>query len=80
MKAEELDELFDKGDDITPYLDLSTAQRPSHKQRSVKITFPEWMIHSVDLQASQMGVSRQDVIKIWIAERLKSESGVILSG
>jgi len=37
------------------------------------VDFPEWMIHSLDRQASKMGVARQAVIKIWIAERLKEE-------
>jgi len=74
MKAKELDEIFDRGDDITPYLDLSTAARPGHKQKRVNADFPEWMIKSLDHQASKMGVARQAVIKIWIAERLKSEA------
>lgn len=73
MKAHELDEIFDRGEDITPYLDLSTAERPGHKQRRVNVDFPEWMINSLDRQASKMGVARQAVIKIWIAERLKEE-------
>lgn len=73
MKANELDEMFDRGEDITPYLDLSTAERPGHKQRRVNVDFPEWMINSIDRQASKLGVARQAVIKIWIAERLKEE-------
>lgn len=73
MKANELDEMFDRGEDITPYLDISTAERPGHKQRRVNVDFPEWMINSLDRQASKLGVARQAVIKIWIAERLKEE-------
>ena len=73
MKAKELDEIFDRGEDITPYLDLSTAEKPGLKQRRVNVDFPEWMIKSLDRQASEMGVARQAVIKIWIAERLKEE-------
>lgn len=73
MKAEELDELFDEGQDITTYLDLSTAKRPGHQQRRVNVDFPEWMIQSLDREASRMGVTRQSIIKVWIAERLKQE-------
>ena len=73
MKAEELDELFDSGEDITSYLDRSTRERPGHKQRRVNVDFPEWMIQSLDMEASKMGVTRQSVIKMWIAERLKIE-------
>ena len=74
MKANELDKIFDRGEDITPYLDLSTAVHPGHNQRRVNVDFPEWMINSLDRQASRMGVARQAVIKIWIAERLKAET------
>ncbi len=73
MKAKELDEMFDRGEDITPYLDLSTAVRPGYSQKRVNVDFPKWMIDSLDLQASKMGVARQAVIKIWIAGRLKAE-------
>lgn len=77
MKAEELDKLFDEGEDITSHLDLSTAERPGHKQRRVNVDFPEWMIHSLDMEASKIGVTRQSVIKMWIAERLKTEMGCV---
>ena len=73
MKAEQLDELFDRGEDITPHLNLSTAERPGHKQRRVNVDFPEWMIRSLDHQARRMGVARQAIIKVWIAERLQQE-------
>jgi hypothetical protein len=73
MKAHELDELFDQGEDITPYLDLSTTQRPGYQQRRVNVDFPEWMVQSLDREAKRMGVTRQSVIKVWIAERLKQE-------
>ena len=74
MKASELDQLFDEGEGITPHLDLSTAERPGHKQRRVQMNFPEWMIQSLDSQARKMGVARHAVIKLWLAERLKQES------
>jgi hypothetical protein len=73
MKAEELDQLFDEGEDITPYLELSTLQRPAYQQKEVNVSFPEWMIHSLDREAQKTGVTRQAIIKIWIAERLKQE-------
>jgi hypothetical protein len=73
MKAEELDELFDAGEDITPYLDLSTKERPGHKQIRFDIDFPEWMTDCLDRQAGMIGVTRQALIKLWIAERLGKE-------
>ncbi len=74
MKAKELDRLFDKGEDITPHLDLRKVRRPGHEQRRVNVAFPNWMIDSLDRQASRLGVTRQSVIKMWIAERLEKEA------
>jgi hypothetical protein len=73
MKAKSLDRLFDQGKDMRQYLDLSKARRPGHEQRRVNVDFPNWMIESLDLQARRLGVTRQSVIKLWIAERLKEE-------
>ena len=73
MKAEDLDEKFDKGEDITPFLVLSTAKRPGHQQKRINVDFPEWMIDSLDREAKKIGVTRQSIIKVWIAERLKEE-------
>jgi hypothetical protein len=74
MKAEKLDELFDNGEDITKYLDLSTKSRLGLKQRRVNVDFPDWIISSLDREASRIGVTRQSIIKVWIAERIKAES------
>ena len=74
MKAKELDKIFDKGEDISPYLDLSTKNRPGLKQRRVNVDFPDWVINSLDREASKIGVTRQSIIKVWIAERIKLES------
>jgi hypothetical protein len=71
MKAEELDQKFEKGEDITEFLDFSKARRPGRESRRVNVDFPEWMIHSLDKEAKRLGVARQSIIKIWIAERLK---------
>ncbi|MDH5666984.1 MAG: BrnA antitoxin family protein [Nitrospira sp.] len=73
MKAKKLEKIFDEGKDVTPYLDLSKARRPGHEQRRVNVDFPNWIIQSLDAQASRLGVTRQSVIKMWIAERLKEE-------
>jgi hypothetical protein len=73
MKAKILEKMFDEGKDITPHLALSNARRPGHEQRRVNVDFPSWIIKSLDVQASSLGVTRQSVIKMWIAERLKEE-------
>lgn len=75
MRAKELDEKFDSGkDDIVDDLDLSTLTRPNQAQRRVNVDFPEWMIASLDREAARLGVTRQSVIKVWLAERLESTS------
>jgi hypothetical protein len=71
MKAKELEKKFDNNEDITKYLDVSKARRPVQEQKRVNVDFPTWMIHSLDKEAKRLGVSRQSIIKIWIAERLE---------
>jgi hypothetical protein len=73
MKAKELDKKFDAGDDVSKYLDLAKARRVNQEQRRVNVDFPAWMIHSLDREADRMGVTRQSIIKVWIAERLKEK-------
>ena len=74
MKAKDLDKKFDSGEDITEFLDISNVRRPGQDQKRVNVDFPVWMIHSLDREAKRLGVPRQSIIKIWIAERLKEVS------
>jgi len=74
MKASELDRKFDEGEDISQFLDLSEARRPGQEQKRVNVDFPVWMIHRLDKEAKRLGVPRQSIIKIWIAERLQKVS------
>lgn len=79
MKAEEFDRKHNSNDvDMIDDLDLSTARRPNQSQRRVNVDFPIWMIDSLDKEARRLGVTRQSVIKMWLAERLDktSQSGV----
>jgi hypothetical protein len=71
MKAEEFDRRFDEGEDITAALDLANVRRPGYEQRRVNVDFPVWMIESLDREARRLGVTRQSIIKVWIAERLE---------
>mgnify|MGYP001049726927 CR=1 FL=1 len=75
MKASEFDERFDEGaEDIVDHLDVSTAVRPNKEQRRVNVDFPVWMVESLDREARRLGVTRQSIIKVWIAERLERAS------
>lgn len=72
MKAEAFDQKFDEGkEDIVDDLDLSQLRRPGYEQRRIDIDFPVWMIDALDREALRLGVSRQSLIKVWIAERLE---------
>ncbi|MCL1847800.1 MAG: BrnA antitoxin family protein [Coriobacteriia bacterium] len=74
MKAEELDKLFDDGEDISPYLDLSSIRHPNRQEiKGVNVDFPTWMVESLDAEAKRAGVTRQSLIKAWIAERLEQQ-------
>jgi hypothetical protein len=70
MKAKEFDKAFDEGADISEFLDLSKAKRPEQVQKRVNVDFPLWMIQSLDKEARRLGVPRQSIIKVWVAERL----------
>ena len=74
MKASELDKRFDDGEDITGELDLASARRPNREQRRVNVDFSSWMVESLDREARRLGVTRQSIIKVWIAERLEKQT------
>lgn len=71
MKAEEFDRRFDAGEDVTKYLDVSGAGKPGQGVKRVNVDFPVWMIASLDKEARRLGVPRQSIIKVWVAERLE---------
>jgi len=71
MKANDFDHAFDNGKDVSSHLDLSRKRRPELEQKRVNVDFPVWMIHQLDREARRLGVTRQSVIKMWLAERLE---------
>lgn len=71
MKSKQFDAAFDRGEDITSALDVTRARRPQLEQRRVNVDFPVWMIDSLDREADRLGVTRQSIIKVWLAERLE---------
>lgn len=78
MKAKDFEQQFDEGLDLTATLDMSKARRVLQEQRRVNVDFPAWMIDSLDKEASKMGVTRQSVIKVWLAERLEASGYKLL--
>jgi hypothetical protein len=75
MKAKEFDKIFDDGLDVTSQLDLSQAERPGLQNKRVNVDFPVWMVQMMDKESKRLGVTRQSIIKIWIAEKLKEVTG-----
>ncbi len=71
MNVNEFDEAFDNGESIIEQLDIRKLTRPALSQRRVNVDLPQWMIQSLDEEASRIGVTRQSIIKVWLAERLK---------
>ena len=74
MKAKDFEQQFDDEVDITQSLDLSKAKRVLQDQKRVNVDFPTWMIESLDREASKLGVTRQSIIKVWLAERLEQSA------
>ena len=74
MKAKNFDRKFDQGRDLSSDLDVSKAKRPNREQRRVNVDFPAWMIESLDREAARLGVTRQSIIKVWLAERLEQRA------
>jgi len=74
MKASELDKRFDNGEDVSKYLDMTKARRTEQQHKRVNVDFPLWMIHLLDKEARRLGVPRQSIIKVWVADRLEGVS------
>jgi hypothetical protein len=70
MKAKDLDKKFDDGESIVKHLDPSKSRHPNQEQKRIGFNLPLWMIQSLDKEAKRLGVSRQAIIKMWLAEKL----------
>ena len=76
MKAKNFEDKFENGDEVLQHLDLSKAKRPMQKQKRINVDIPEWMIDSLDREAGRVGVTRQSIIKVWLAERLEQSQSL----
>lgn len=71
MRTEKFDEKFDSGEDVTDDLDFSKARRVNQTPKRVNIDFPLWVVEQLDKQSKRLGITRQALVKVWIAEKLK---------
>ncbi|MCU0568542.1 MAG: BrnA antitoxin family protein [Oculatellaceae cyanobacterium Prado106] len=72
MQAEELDQMFDDGEEVLEYFDLTMMKRPGLAMKQVALDLPQWMMDAVDREAQRLGIQPQAVIKLWIAKRLNA--------
>mgnify|MGYP001563490439 CR=1 FL=1 len=75
MKAREFDARFDRGEDVSDLLDFSQSRRPNQEPWRVNVDFPTWVVEALDREASRLGIPRQALIKVWIAEMLERKQG-----
>jgi len=74
MKAKDLDKKFDDGkEDILDAFDIDHVRRPNRDQKRVNVDFPSWMVQSLDKESRRLGVTRQSLIKMWLAEKLEHQ-------
>jgi hypothetical protein len=73
--AKTFDRKFDRGEQIIDQLDLKRARRIGSDPKRVNVDFPAWMVHSLDREAQRLGVTRQSLIKLWLADRLSQPIG-----
>lgn len=71
MKARDFDEKFDSGEDVSREVDWEKARRPNLELKRVNVDFPAWVVEALDREARRLGVTRQALVKLWIAERLE---------
>ncbi len=72
MKVSKLDKIFDENqEDVLDYFDASKVKMINEEIRRVNIDFPAWMVQSLDKEAQHIGISRQAVIKMWLADKLR---------
>lgn len=74
MKAADLDKKFDDNKEVLDDFDLTKVQKPNHKFKRVNVDFPSWMVASLDKESSRLGVTRQSLIKMWLADKLAEKT------
>jgi hypothetical protein len=71
MKTTDFDRAFDRGESVLEHFDLDRARRPNLEARRVTVDLPLWMVERIDARAAHLGITRQALIKLWIAKRLQ---------
>lgn len=71
----DLDSMFDKGANMTPFIVEGSRRFPAQddKARKININMPEWLIDELDREAKHLAVNRQAIINTWLAEKLEEK-------
>lgn len=80
MKTKEFEDYFDEGGSVMPFADMNKAERPNIKSKRVNVDFPVWMVEALDKEAEHLGVTRQALVKVWIANCLAREAHTVAHG
>lgn len=74
LSSDAFDSTFDAGEDITRHLDIAQAHRPGRASQRLSVDAPAWMVDRLDREAERLGITRQSLIKVWLAERLEQRA------
>lgn len=70
ISAEEFDRKFDDGEDISEYVDWSTATRPNLDPVALTVTIMRGTKLRLERQAKELGVSVDSLLEEWLREKL----------
>jgi hypothetical protein len=76
MKAEEFDRIFDDGESIIEYLDLTQIKRSNSEEQTIALEFPSWMIVALNKESQRLNLPLQVIVKGWIEEKLASSNSI----
>ena len=74
ITSDQLEKMFDNGDDILDYVDLDNPVVEHHPplEKRITLTMPAWMVSELDEEAADLAISRNAVVNTWIADRLRT--------
>ncbi len=71
--TEEFDRRFeDDESDLLELMDVENAVYTDPTVKRVNVDCPEWMIQCLDREAKRIGIARQSLIKMWLAEKIEA--------
>ncbi len=56
---------------ISEFVDYSKGRRPNFEQKRVDLDLSVWMIEKLDQEAKRLGVARQAIMKMFLAQHLE---------